>query len=154
MRRRRIDPEEDALLPALRHTHRLLLVDDDPDMRAFVERVARQLAPGVRVDAVAAAREARARIGAYRYDAVLADYYLDAAGAGLSLRSSCMVEQPTARFAVMSSMRARDFERLPGSECCSFLQKPFDVPRCRSFLTTMLHHGFEQEPAQTFLADV
>ena len=139
--------EDDPLLPAPRMQRRVLVIDDDRDVTAFVIQVASRLPAGVEVEHAGSLPEARARIESGRYDAVLADHYLDASGAGLALRAECLLRQPGARFAMMSSMNARDFDRLPGTESLPFLQKPFSVQQCRDFLGDLLLGNAESPPA-------
>jgi DNA-binding response OmpR family regulator len=120
------------------HVPRILVVEDDRDLEPLVRRAAATLSPPVAIDWCTSADEARALLELRYYDAVLADYVLEGAGSGLSLRTDVWKLQPQALFAMTSSYPLADYLHSVGRAGCPFMAKPFDVWTCRRFLRTLL----------------
>lgn len=122
-------------LPLLCPTsRRMLVVDDDLDLRNLLQRVAHSVAPGLVVDWTTDAQSARDMMKTHEYALILLDYLLEGRGTGLSLLADCRRRQPTARLALMSAFAVHDL--LPS--CTPFLPKPFSTAECREFLRSRL----------------
>lgn len=134
----RLSPHE-SLPPLLQiHRPRVLVVEDDLDLRTILERVVRSIDPDLVIDWATNVVDARNLLGARDYRLILADYRLDANGSGLSLRPYCRWRQPSAPFAMMSALTVEDYLRSVGRQPCPFLRKPFSVEECRTFLSSLL----------------
>jgi DNA-binding NtrC family response regulator len=129
-----------SLLPELVQLHgaRVLVVEDDRDLEPLVRRAAHTLVPPVAVDWATSARQAHALIANRFYDAVIADWSLEGATAGLSLRAECWQLQPQAVFAMTSAYPLSRYLRSVGRPGIPFLEKPFDLWSCREFLSSLL----------------
>jgi DNA-binding NtrC family response regulator len=125
--------------PLLRiRNRRILVVEDDIDLRTPIERVARSIDRDLQVDwasNVAGAFRLFERSG---YDLVLADYVLESGPTGLVLQSWVAERHPRTRFAMMSAYLMRDDLRSAIGGSFPFLPKPFTVADCRSFIEAAL----------------
>lgn len=124
--------QEQALLRI--HRPRLLVVEDDPDMWRLIERAAREANPEVLIHWTTDAEGARSALECFEFDAVLADFMLENSQSGWWLLGECRRLQPRARIALSSSLPLR----APGAVGCPFLQKPFGIEQCRSFVTQLI----------------
>lgn len=113
---------------------RLLVVEDDPDMWRLVERAAHEANPEVVIRWATDAEGARQALEQHTFDAVLADFMLEGEQSGWWLLGECRRLQPSARIALASSLPLR----APGAAGCPFLQKPFALDECRTFVTRLL----------------
>ena len=130
----------ESSLPELLKLHgpRMLVVEDDRDLEPLVRRAVGSLSPPVAVDWCTSAEQARVLLASRYYDVVLADYVLEGNGAGLDLRSDCWTFQPQAVFAMTSSYPLTEYLHSVGRPGSPFLAKPFDVWRCRRFVSSLL----------------
>jgi DNA-binding NtrC family response regulator len=129
-----------AWLPELLHLHgpRILVVEDDRELEPLVRRAAGALRPVARVDWCTSTEQAHALLTTRFYDAVVADWRLEGANAGLALRIDCWELQPQAVFAMTSSYPLSSYLHSVGHPGIPFLAKPFDLWRCREFLSSLL----------------
>jgi DNA-binding NtrC family response regulator len=127
-------------LPELLQLHgpRILVVEDDRELEPLVRRAAYMLRPVAQVDWCTSAEQARPLLESRFYDAVVADWCLEGADAGLALRAECWELQPQAVFAMTSSYPLSSYLHSVGRPGIPFLPKPFDVLRCREFLSSLL----------------
>jgi DNA-binding response OmpR family regulator len=123
-----------AHAPAEPRARRVLVVDDDPDLMSLVAREFRAQDPDVCIQWSMDFEAARACLRSCRYDAVLADYLIEGAAGGWSLRSDCDVCQPGVPFALMSALPLSGTEKLG----VPFLKKPFSRHELSSFLRSLL----------------
>jgi len=129
----------DSLPELLRlHAPRMLVVEDDRELRPIVRRAAASMQPAVAVDWCASVEHARRLLRLRYYDVVLADYQLEGDAAGLALRSDCWELQPQAVFAMTSAYPLIEYLHSVGGPGCPFLQKPFDLWTCRRFVSSLL----------------
>jgi DNA-binding NtrC family response regulator len=127
-------------LPELLHLHcpRILVVEDDRELEPLVRRAASGLRPAARIDWCTSTEQAHTLLSMRYYDAVLADWCLEGAHAGLALRVDCWHLQPQAVFAMTSSYPLSSYLYSVGRPGIPFLAKPFDLWRCREFLSSLL----------------
>jgi DNA-binding NtrC family response regulator len=127
-----------AVNPASRHfcPSRLLVVEDDPDLRPVLERAARLVDPELRVDWAVSVPEAIQQLNLGEYELVLTDYLLDERGSGFTLRSWCDYHRPRLRVAMMSAYPIGDAGSRP--EIGRFLRKPFTMQQLWAFLRAAL----------------
>jgi len=117
---------------------RLLVLEDDEDLRNVFCRIARSLDPAIVVDWARTLGDAVSLLGAHRYSAVIADYLLPGTLTGLALRAHSRRRQPGATFAMMSAYPLKDMLAMLRPQPCPFLPKPFSVVDCREFLEDLL----------------
>lgn len=127
------------ILPELRpaRLRRLLVVEDDADLRAVFERVGASVDPHLVMDWAESVPDAMQRMNRERYDLVLSDFLLDERGSGFSLKTWCEYNHPTTLFAMMSAFPVADGAR-GSNPPIVFLPKPFTVGQLRSFLWALL----------------
>ncbi len=113
---------------------RLLVVEDDLEMWRLIERAVRAASPDAAIHWAADADGARVALERYDFDAVIADFLLPDSTSGWSVLRLSRALQPRARIAMASALPLRP----PGSEGVPFLRKPFDLARCREFVTRLL----------------
>ena len=84
-------PRGPPWLPELLHLHgpRILVVEDDRELEPLVRRAASFLRPAARIDWCTSTEQAHTLLSMRFYDAVLADWRLEGAHAGLELRVDC-----------------------------------------------------------------
>jgi DNA-binding NtrC family response regulator len=130
-------------LPELLHLHgpRILVVEDDRELEPLVRRAASGLEPAARIDWCTSTEQAHTLLAIRFYDAVLADWRLEGARAGIALRAECWQLQPQAVFAMTSSYPLSSYLHSVGRPGIPFLAKPFDLWRCREFLASLLEEG-------------
>jgi DNA-binding NtrC family response regulator len=128
------DAPLESIAPTSSTRKRLLVVEDDADLVAVLERIASSIDADIVMDWAPDVEVAERQMHERRYDVVLADFLLESERTGFALRSRCERLQPHAAFAMMSSMPLD----VPGEDPCPFLRKPFTVAECREFLRTML----------------
>lgn len=121
-------------------SRRLLVVEDDPDLRAVFERVGAVVDPDLVLDWAESVPDAVEHLERESYDAVICDFMLDERGSGLALRHWCDAHRPATRFAMMSAFPLADFAGGPDRPT-SFLPKPFTVAQLRRFLCSELWAG-------------
>jgi DNA-binding NtrC family response regulator len=114
---------------------RMLVVEDDLDLRNVVERVAHWVEPDLRMDWTTSVSPARELMRVNDYRLILADQFLEGRGTGLSLLRDQRRLQPGARFALMSAFPVSDL----APKGIPFLSKPFSVAECRGFLRAWLN---------------
>ena len=117
---------------------RVLIVEDDRELEPIVRLAAASLRPPARVDWCTSTEEAHSLLAMRFYDAVLADWQLEGAHAGLELRIDCWNLQPQAVFAMTSSYPLSSYLHSVGRPGIPFLAKPFDLWRLREFLASLL----------------
>ena len=126
-------------VPRLRmRSRRLLVVEDDDDLRRPIERVAQSIDREIEVDWVPDVSSACWLLDHETYDLVLADYNLGGGPNGISLYRHCTRAHPRTRFALMSAYLMRDEVRAAVGAHFSFLPKPFSMAGCRAFLREAL----------------
>lgn len=125
--------------PSAMKATRLLVVDDDEDLRNVFDRIARSLDPDLVMDWAGGVDEAIPLLGTQRYTAVIADYLLRGTLTGLTLRAHTRRRQPCATFAMMSACPMRDVLASLGSGPHPFLRKPFSMSECRQFVKAVLY---------------
>lgn len=128
-------------------SRRMLVVEDDPDLRDVFEYVGAAVDPDLVLDWAENVPDAVRHMERERYDVVVSDYLLDESGSGLTLRHWCDSHRPRTRFAMMSAFPIGDVTS--GSDLPTpFLPKPFTVAQLRRFLCTQLWAGAPtQRPA-------
>ncbi|MBA2505740.1 MAG: response regulator [Thermoleophilaceae bacterium] len=108
-------------------TRRLLVVDDEPDIRAIVARSLQALA-GWEVETVSSGRDALERAAASRPDAILLDVMmpgLDGPGTVAELRAT----EATAQIPVVmltAKVQPSELRRLEAMPVAGVIAKPFD----------------------------
>ncbi len=113
--------------------HRVLVVDDDPDLWPLITRAGRVLDVDLEIHFAASSHSAINRmLEPLRFDAVLVDDCLPRRGDGVSLCAGVESLQPWAGVALMSGI-----SRLENSDY-AFLPKPFSPANCRSLLAKLL----------------
>lgn len=117
--------------------HRLLVVEDDLDMRPIFELVGGSVPPHLLFDWAENVPDAIDRMNRESYDLVVCDFLLDGRGSGLSLKAWCDYNQPTTRFAMMSAFPIAD-ALVDTSPPSAFLRKPFTLAQLRRFLDALL----------------
>ncbi len=117
---------------------RLLVIEEDLDLKVVLERVASFLDPNFIVDWCTNVRTAREALRHTTYDLVLADYLLDGSGFGIHLLRDCQAQQPYAKFAMMSAYPLAGCVDALAHQHVPFLRKPFSVTECRNFLAAAL----------------
>jgi len=116
---------------------RMLLVEDDADLAAHLERIAHSLVPELSVDRTTSVVEAKALLEVRDYALVVADYLLEGRESGITLRAVCE-DCSVTRFALMSAFAVREVLENDGAAACPFLPKPFTTAQCREFLRPLL----------------
>lgn len=112
---------------------RLLVVEDDVDLRPVFRRVFRALQPRVALDWARGVDEAIALLRRRRHRYVLADYMLED-GTGLAIRRWLEYFAPRVVFAYMSALPLRQELGAGAATQAAFLAKPFSVDELRSFV--------------------
>ena len=126
-------PDADAV-PALR----VLLVDDDPEIRLIVTHLLR--GAGYVVDEAGDSRSAAAAIEAARPDIVLMDIMLDhedGVDAAAALFRSMAAPLPRLIF-LTGAVRAEQFERMNAAGAAGIIHKPFDPDSFLSLVERMI----------------
>lgn len=117
---------------------RMLIVEDDVELKTIIVRLAERLDPTVQIDWAMDVDAAVERLVRHDYKLVLTDYFLRGSKRGLSLADSCRLHQPQAAFAMMSSLSVNEVLCLPGASDLRWLRKPFTSEECLGFLGTAL----------------
>src|SRR5262249_19191669 len=117
------------------HGPRILVVEDDRELEPLVRRAAGSLIPPVAVDWCTSTQAAHELLASSFYAAVLAAGRRDGGLSGIALRSDCWELQPQAVFAMTSAYPLSRYLYSVGSHAIPFLAKPFDISRCRQFLS-------------------
>lgn len=129
------------LLPKLRTRHRrILVVEDDIDLRIPIERVTRSIDPELELDWASDVSSASWLLEHETYELILADYNLGEGPNGVSLYRHCARAHPRTRFALMSAYLMRDDVRSAIGGPFPFLSKPFTLGGLRAFLRKALAH--------------
>ena len=116
-------------------SHRILVVEDDPDLCHLIERLAAQAHLPIEIVFASSVHEAVHWIDEPgEFDLVLADFMLADSRSGYELRDFCRSRIPSTTFAMMSSMPLD----APGLERDRFLRKPFSPSECTAFLSAQL----------------
>ena len=116
---------------------RLLVVEDDRDMRPIFGAIVDSFASHLLLDWAESVPIAMDRMNRQTYDLVVADFLLDGCGSGLTLKNWCDYNHPTTRFVMMSAFPIA--EALVGANPPSaFLRKPFTLAQLRRFLAGQL----------------
>jgi CheY-like chemotaxis protein len=126
-------PDADAV-PALR----VLLVDDDPEIRLIVTHLLR--GAGYTVDEAGDSRSAAAAIEAARPDIVMMDIMLDhedGVDAAAALFRSMAAPLPRLIF-LTGAVRAEQFERMNAAGAAGIIHKPFDPDSFLSLVERMI----------------
>lgn len=121
-----------------RPCQRVLIVEDDSDLRMLVERAVSALDPALTIDWAPGLADAIPLLNEQGedYRLVLSDYLLDEHGSGFDLKNWCELNFPGLRFAMMSAYPI-------GPEAihvlgCRFLPKPFTLGDLRHFVRSAL----------------
>lgn len=120
---------------------RLLVVEDDADLRRMIERIGQGLDSELAIDWASGVSSARALLARESYELVLADYLLEGRESGLRLRPYCLRFQPEARFAMMSVLPLAESLERAGQPQIPFLRKPFSPAQLRAFLQASIPAG-------------
>lgn len=127
-------------LPKLRMGHRrILVVEDDIDLRIPIERVTRSI--DLELDWASDVSTACWLLEHETYELVLADYNLGEGPNGVSLYRHCARAHPRTRFALMSAYLMRDDVRSAIGGSFPFLPKPFTLAGLGAFLRKELAHS-------------
>ena len=126
-------PDADAV-PALR----VLLVDDDPEIRLIVTHLLR--GAGYTVDEAADSRSAAAAIDTARPDIVLMDVMLDHEdGVDTAAALFRSMAEPLPRLIFLTgAVRAEQFERMNAAGAAGIIHKPFDPDSFLSLVERMV----------------
>ena len=128
-------------LPKLRRRdRRILVVEDDVDLRIPIERMTRWLEPELELDWASDVSSACWLLEHETYELVLADYNLGEGPNGVSLYRHCARAHPRTRFALMSAYLLRDDVRSAIGGPFPFLSKPFSSAGFRAFMREALAH--------------
>ena len=128
-------------LPKLRRRdRRILVVEDDIDLRIPIERMTRWIDPELEFDWTSDVSSACWLLEHETYELVLADYNLGDGPNGVSLYRHCARAHPRTRFALMSAYLMRDDVRSAIGGPFPFLPKPFSMAGFRAFLREVLAH--------------
>ncbi len=116
--------------------HRVLIVEDDPDMCMFLSSAASGMDTSMDIQFASSVHEATLWLNDddQQFDLVLADFMLADSRNGYELQNICRDRSPEIRFAMMSSMPLA----MPAIEESSFLQKPFSPTQVQEFLEARL----------------
>lgn len=117
---------------------RMLLVEDDEELRTVLSRAAARSIPDLVVDWASDLRTARDRLQRGHYDAVLVDYCLGPQERGDRLYPVCAHHQPAACFAVMSARPLEELLRLAPGRDLPLLPKPFTTEEFGDFVHSLL----------------
>lgn len=118
---------------------RILVVEDDEDLRAIFEKIVHAVSSYVDIDWAGNVDIAQGFMFEQLYDIVIADYLLGGEESGLSLRPLCESRQPQATFAMMSAYPLADLLPSVGGARSPFLRKPFTTTECRRFVRKLLN---------------
>lgn len=117
---------------------RMLVVEDDSDLMNIVIHMANRLDASMRVDWAGDVAGAIQKMNRHSYRVVLADYFLRGSKCGLALRDPCVISQPAAVFAMMSSLSIQDVWNLSAACPFPYLRKPFTPGELFGFLKAAL----------------
>ncbi len=127
----------------------ILIVDDEPDIRALVEIALSRM--GLRTDSAASLAEARERLAAQRFDLCITDMRLPD-GNGVSLVGEIQKQYPETPVAVITAYGNAEaaVESLKAG-AFDFVSKPVDIAVLRKLVDTALklrpHEGVESDAA-------
>lgn len=126
----------------------VLVVEDDLELSAVIDRVIQSIDPSITVDWVTSAEQAVALIkdrleshqGDRPYDLILTDIFLDGNQSGLDLWKICQQQLPRTPMIVTSAVSADRFFTMLGQDAISpsFLPKPFLITECQQMFEGML----------------
>jgi len=119
----------------------ILVVDDEPDLRTLYELTL--LREGYRVETADSVQQARARLQAQRFDAVLTDMRLPD-GLGLELLHDLRAQQRPERCVVITAHSSADnvVEALRAG-AFDYLSKPVDLKQFRAVVASAVHRAAE-----------
>lgn len=119
----------------------ILVVDDEPDLRTLYELTL--LREGYRVETADSVQQARARLQAQRFDAVLTDMRLPD-GLGLELLHDLRAQQRQERCVVITAHSSADnvVEALRAG-AFDYLSKPVDLKQFRAVVASAVHRAAE-----------
>lgn len=120
---------------------RLLVVEDDHELRTVLERSARRHCGAVEVDWAEDLRAASRLLQTSRYDAVLADYVLSESERGTEVARLCRSWGQTGPIAIMSATPLPELmDRVRDPEM-RLLPKPFTTKEFAAFVEGLLAPG-------------
>lgn len=130
---------------------RILIVEDDLELKVVMDRVLDAIAPGAEVDWVTSTEEAMDLLRDRRfstgkrskpYDLLIADIFLEGESTGLDLYRLCQQELFDMPIMVTSGMSAEKFFQAVGPNMISppFLQKPFLYGECAQMIQGVLDY--------------
>ena len=116
---------------------RLLVVEDDLDMRPIFDRIRSAIASNLQLDWAVSVPDAVDWMNRIDYDLVISDFLLEGHDSGLTLKHWCEYSHPMTPFVMMSAFPVAD--SLAGANPSSaFLRKPFTVEQLRAFIVEQL----------------
>ncbi len=129
---------------AQQNPKKVLLVEDDLDLSAVLNRVIFSIDPAIILDWCTSAEEAVQIVGS-DYDLIIADVYLDGEKSGLELWRICQKKNVNAKIIFTSATnREKVFQHSPIIErSCLFIQKPFAIEDCRALIVQTLFPELE-----------
>jgi DNA-binding NtrC family response regulator len=128
---------------------KLLVVEDDAQVRLLIERTIAQVDDGIRLDWAGTIEEALAKISLKSYLGVLSDIYLPGPKTGLDLWEAVHSEHPELPFVIMSSMDLGEYlQAFETRQCPPFLAKPFRVNELAAAVRGHLLHGSSPSSAR------
>lgn len=136
--------------------HRILVVEDDPGMKALLKKVIHGVSPEAEVSVASSLEQAFAQIlqfsdisDAQPYELIVADIFLEGNGTGLDLWRVLMSTYPKIPLLVISSVSEDDVTEAIGEEQKKnliFLKKPFTA---QSFAVKVRHVLEKARPVET-----
>ena len=142
---------ESALQELKELPYRVLLVEDDADLRVLLERILCADHACVKIDWAASAEAAMKIIESAidistrpPFDLIVVDNFLEGTVSGLDFWRLCQVTFPRIPVVMTSSMSANKFFRSvgEGSIAPPFLSKPFSLLECREMFESVNAVGF------------
>ena len=125
--------------PANSQPARILVIDDEPDLRTLYELTL--LREGYRVEAAADLHQAREQLSAHRFDAVITDMRLPD-GLGLELLRELAVQQRTERCVVITAHgSANNAVEALKAGAFDYLTKPVDLKQFRSVVASAIQEA-------------
>jgi DNA-binding NtrC family response regulator len=119
---------------------KVLVVEDDVDLKVILERILLKIDPALKYEWVTTAEEAAVELRRDHYALVIADFTLEGKGTGIDLWELVQERYPHIPFMMMSALDVEMFFKLVGRNrtCPIFLPKPFYSGECRQVIESLL----------------
>jgi DNA-binding response OmpR family regulator len=130
--------------------HRVLVLEDDWELSAVIERVLRSIDSTLSLDWATSAEDAIEHLktnlqnGSFPpYDLIVADIFLDGKSTGIDFWRTCQELFPETPVLITSALSLDRFFTTVGRQCISppYLQKPFSINECKNMFESMLSYA-------------